>query len=152
VARVHNFMSFLKTVFWSLSIISSLASALASSRVIEMVGRSILVTWVNGFLGASLVRYQASSEAFSVRDLGRNLSFCFPASVEVLVIADLDMSTSRQPALQGLEFVMHVAQRLFGSLQAHISKNQALLGWTPPVGLDQGLRLTAHHFLESRRS
>ena len=152
MARVHNFMSFLKTVFWSLSIISSLAFALASSRVIEMVGRSILVTWVNGFLGVSLVRYQASSEAFSVRDPGRNLSFCFPASVEGLVITDLETSTSRQPALPGPEFVMHVAQRLFGSLQVDISKNQALLGWTPPVGLDQGLRLTAHHFLESRRS
>jgi len=57
--------------------------------------------------------------------------------------------------LQGIAALLgrrSLSQRLFGSLQVDISKNQALLGWTPPVGLDQGLRLTAHHFLESRHS
>ncbi|MGV8921034.1 MAG: UDP-glucose 4-epimerase family protein [Pseudomonas sp.] len=43
------------------------------------------------------------------------------------------------------------SQRLFGSLQVDISKNQMLLGWSPPVSLDQGLGNTAKHFLESHK-
>lgn len=35
-----------------------------------------------------------------------------------------------------------VAQRLLGSLQVDIAKNRKLLGWTPPIGLGEGLRRT----------
>ena len=38
-----------------------------------------------------------------------------------------------------------VAQRLCGSLQADISKNRVLLGWTPPVSVDAGLVMAARH-------
>jgi nucleoside-diphosphate-sugar epimerase len=34
-----------------------------------------------------------------------------------------------------------VAQRLLGSLQVDISKARTLLGWTPPVTVDEGLRV-----------
>lgn len=40
-----------------------------------------------------------------------------------------------------------VAQRLLGSLQVDISKTQELLGWTPPVRVDDALRKAAEHFL-----
>ena len=36
-----------------------------------------------------------------------------------------------------------VAQRLCGSLQVDIEKTRRLLGWTPPVSLDEGLRRAA---------
>lgn len=45
-----------------------------------------------------------------------------------------------------------VAQRLCGNLQVDIGKARRLLGWTPPVSVDEGLRRTAAHFLEQRRS
>ena len=35
------------------------------------------------------------------------------------------------------------AQRLLQSLQVDIVKNEALLGWTPPFSLEQGLRQVA---------
>ena len=36
-----------------------------------------------------------------------------------------------------------VAQRLCGSLQVDIEKTRCLLGWTPPISLDEGLRRAA---------
>ncbi len=44
-----------------------------------------------------------------------------------------------------------VARRLFGNLQADISKAHRTLGWTPPVRVDDGLRRTAEHFLRQGR-
>ena len=41
-----------------------------------------------------------------------------------------------------------VARRLCGSLQVDIGATRALLGWCPPIGLDEGLRRAAAAFLE----
>ncbi len=43
-----------------------------------------------------------------------------------------------------------LARRLCGSLQVDISKTRELLGWTPPVSVNEGLRKTAEYFLEHR--
>jgi len=40
-----------------------------------------------------------------------------------------------------------VAQRLCGSLAVDITKTRELLGWSPPVSVDEGLRRTAVHWL-----
>jgi len=40
-----------------------------------------------------------------------------------------------------------MAQRLCGSLQVDISKTRTLLGWKPPISVDEGLRRTAQGFL-----
>ncbi len=42
------------------------------------------------------------------------------------------------------------ARRLLGSLQVDISKNQELLGWVPPVRVDDALATTARYFLENQ--
>jgi nucleoside-diphosphate-sugar epimerase len=34
-------------------------------------------------------------------------------------------------------------QRLCGNLQVDISKTRTLLGWNPPIGVDEGLRRAA---------
>lgn len=39
-----------------------------------------------------------------------------------------------------------IYQRLCGSLQLDITKTRQLLGWTPPVSVDEGLRLAAEGF------
>lgn len=46
-----------------------------------------------------------------------------------------------------------LSQRLCGSLQVDISKTRDLLGWVPPLTVDEGLRATAQEFLatEGRR-
>lgn len=40
-----------------------------------------------------------------------------------------------------------IYQRLYGSLQLDITKTRQLLGWTPPVSVDDGLRRAAEGFL-----
>jgi nucleoside-diphosphate-sugar epimerase len=54
--------------------------------------------------------------------------------------------------LAGLLGRRAVAQRLLGSLRVDIQKNKEVLGWRPPVSLDEALKLTAQHFLESRQT
>ena len=44
-----------------------------------------------------------------------------------------------------------IAQRLCGSLQVDISKTRDLLGWVPPLSVDEALRQTAQAYLQSRR-
>ncbi len=58
------------------------------------------------------------------------------------------------PLLQGAAQIIGkpaLAQRLCGSLQVDISKTQALLGWSPPVSVDQSLRLTAQYFQQAQK-
>jgi len=43
-----------------------------------------------------------------------------------------------------------IAQRLCGSLQVDIEKTRSLLGWNPPVSVDEALKRTAKHFHFSR--
>jgi nucleoside-diphosphate-sugar epimerase len=42
------------------------------------------------------------------------------------------------------------ARRLCGNLQVNITKVREVLGWTPPVSVDEGLRRTAKHYLEQQ--
>jgi nucleoside-diphosphate-sugar epimerase len=39
-----------------------------------------------------------------------------------------------------------VARRLCGTLQVNITKVREVLGWVPPVSVDEGLRRTAAHY------
>lgn len=44
-----------------------------------------------------------------------------------------------------------LAQRLCRSLQVDITKARDLLGWVPPVSMDEAMQKTANHFLESQQ-
>ena len=43
-----------------------------------------------------------------------------------------------------------LARRLCGSLQVDIVKAKVLLGWTPPIGVDEALRLTVQPYIAAR--
>jgi nucleoside-diphosphate-sugar epimerase len=44
-----------------------------------------------------------------------------------------------------------IAQRLCGTLQVNISKTRDLLGWTPPISVDEALRQTAQAYQQNHR-
>ena len=44
-----------------------------------------------------------------------------------------------------------ITQHLCGNLQVDISKTRDLLGWVPPVSVDEALRQTAAAYLQSQR-
>lgn len=44
-----------------------------------------------------------------------------------------------------------MAQRLCDSLEVDISKTRELLGWVPPISVEEGLRRTAVHWIASQR-
>jgi len=43
-----------------------------------------------------------------------------------------------------------MTDRLLGSLAVDIGKNRELLGWTPPIRVDEGLRRTAAAYRTDR--
>ena len=45
-----------------------------------------------------------------------------------------------------------LSQRLCGSLQVDIGKTRALLGWTPPLSVDEALKVTASAYMESQNT
>jgi nucleoside-diphosphate-sugar epimerase len=52
--------------------------------------------------------------------------------------------------LAGLLGKGDVAQRLCGSLQVDIAKTRLILGWSPPLSVDEGLALAAQNFLRNK--
>lgn len=57
------------------------------------------------------------------------------------------------PALHAVARLLgkeEIAQRLCGSLQVDIGKTRKMLGWFPPVSVDEALKETAQHFLGNR--
>ena len=92
----------------------------------------------------------AANEVFLISD-GEDLS-----TTELLrrTAIALDKPARLLPVPQSLlELILKMlgkrglAQQLCGSLQVDISKARKMLGWTPPVSVDEGLRKTAKAFL-----
>lgn len=99
-----------------------------------------------------LVHPRAANQVFLASD-GEDLST--PA-----LIRRLARGLGRPPRLLSVPIpVLHwlgalagrqaAVRRVCGSLRVDISKTRDMLDWMPPVGVDEGLRRTAEHFLES---
>ena len=95
----------------------------------------------------------ASNETFLVSD-GEDLSttelirrlalvMCRPARL-------IPMPTTVLMAGATLLGKREVARRLCGNLQVNITKARKVLGWTPPVSVDEGLRRAAKHYLQQQ--
>ncbi|MCL4310765.1 MAG: SDR family oxidoreductase [Actinomycetota bacterium] len=105
------------------------------------------------FIVTCLDHPAAANQTFLVSD-GEDLS-----TTELLrrLAAALNVPTRLLPVPQklleaGFKIVGKsvLAQRLCGSLQVDITKARTMLDWNPPVSVDEGLRITAEHFLRGR--
>jgi UDP-glucose 4-epimerase len=88
----------------------------------------------------------SDNEDLSTTDLIKRLAKALDKPARLLPIP--------MPLLQSAAQIIgkpDLAQRLCGSLQVDISKTQSLLDWSPPVSVDQGLRLTAQHFQQAQK-
>lgn len=81
-------------------------------------------------------------EDVSTPELLRRLGLALDRRATLIPIPPFLLKTSF-----GLLGKADVAQRLCSSLQVDISAARELLGWTPPIDLDEGLRRTAVAFL-----
>ncbi len=121
--------------------VRNLRSLVSLDNVVDLVS-----TCVNHPRAANQVFVVSDGEDLSTTQLMQRLitylgvrTWLIPVPVAVLMF------------IAGLMRRGAVAQRLFGSLQVDIKKNLELLGWRPPFSLNDGLKATAEHFLESRK-
>lgn len=107
----------------------------------------LIVTCVEHPAAANQVFLASDDEDVSTTQLLRKLAAALGKPGRLLPIPSRLMT-----CLAALLGKRALADRILGSLQVDISKNQQLLGWSPPVTLDQELVQTAQHFLDSRKS
>ena len=96
---------------------------------------SLIVTCIDHPAVANQVFLVSDGEDLSTSDLLRRLAKAagVPSRLVPIPAGLLSMGLS----LLGKRMI---TQRLLGSLQVDISKTREILGWTPPVTVDEGLR------------
>lgn len=107
----------------------------------------LIVTCAEHPAAANQIFLASDGEDVSTTQLLRKLSRALGNPAVLLPVPVWLMSGAA--ALLGRQAL---SQRIFGSLRVDISKNRQLLGWVPPVTLDNALSLTAQHFLDYRQS
>lgn len=102
----------------------------------------LIVTCIDHPAAANQTFLAADGEDLSTTELLRRMGLALGRPAWLMPVP-----TSLLEAGAALLGRRDMAQRLCGSLQVDISKARALLGWTPPVSVDEGLRRTAQGFV-----
>ena len=87
------------------------------------------------------------SEDISTRELMFRLARLLDRPLRLFPVPERFIRLAARLALKE-----NAVSRLLDSLVIDSSQAQALLGWTPPMTLDDGLATTARWYLESRKS
>ncbi|NMY87269.1 SDR family oxidoreductase [Pseudomonas sp. WS 5411] len=102
----------------------------------------------------SIVHSGAANQTFLVSDgedlsttqLLRRMALALDKSARLLPVPSWILSTTAN--LLGKK---SLSQRLCGSLQVDINKTRSLLQWTPPVSVDNALKVAAAHYMEHKK-
>lgn len=129
-----NFFSMLKLVrrSWPLPF-----GAIHNQRSLVAIDNlvSLITTCVDHPAAANQIFLVSDGEDLSTSDLLRRLAKAAGVSSRLIPVPS---------GLLSIGFMLlgkrMIAQRLLGSLQVDISKTKEILGWTPPVTVDEGLR------------
>ncbi|MCM2338513.1 MAG: hypothetical protein NDI59_07400, partial [Lysobacter sp.] len=98
----------------------------------------LIVTCIDHPAAANETFLVSDGEDVSTADLLRHLARAMEVPARLLPVPVWLLEAGA--AALGRRAMM---QRLCGSLQVDISKTRDLLGWRPPIGVDEGLRRTA---------
>lgn len=104
----------------------------------------LLVTCLDHTNAVNQVFLVSDGDDLSVRVLAERLAFLLGSRARLLPLPSWALRG-------GLSLIGQagVSQRLCGELRVDMAKTCALLGWQPPITVDEGLTQTVAHFLES---
>ncbi|MCB5187687.1 SDR family oxidoreductase [Methylobacillus caricis] len=129
-----NFASLMK---WARAGIPLPLGAIHNRRSLVAVDNlvSLMITCIDHPFAANQIFLVSDGEDMSTSDLSRRLAKAAGASSRLIPVP----AGLLKVGLTVLGKRM-IAQRLLGSLQVDISKTREVLGWTPPISVDEGLR------------
>ena len=118
---------------------------LSNQRSLVFIGNLIdlIVTCINHSAAANQTFLVSDDNDLSTGVLLRRMALALDSSTKLLSVPETLITTAAK--LIGRP---DISRRLLGSLQVDITKTKNLLGWSPPVSMDEGLRKTAVHFLK----
>ncbi|MFI8608334.1 UDP-glucose 4-epimerase family protein [Pseudomonas sp. NPDC077649] len=138
-ANFRSMMNWLKKgVPLPLGAIHNKRSMVALDNLVDLI-----VTCIDHPKAANQVFLVSDGEDLSTTELLRRTGQSLGRPARLLPIPTFMLATAAR--LLGKP---GIAQRLCGSLQVDIGKTRALLGWQPPVTVDEALAKTARHFLD----
>lgn len=101
----------------------------------------LIVTCLHHPAAANQIFFAGDGEDLSTADLLRRIALAMDAPVRLLPVPVwLLMAGARAVRKEAM------MRRLCGNLQVDISRTREVLGWTPPIGVDEALRLAASEF------
>ena len=115
-------------------------SLLALDNVVDLI-----VTCIKHPAAANETFLVSDGEDISTTELIRRLAHAMGRSARLIPLPATVL-------MVGLTLLgkREVAARLCGTLQVDITKAREVLGWAPPVSVDEGLRRTAVHYLQQQ--
>lgn len=141
-----NFLSMMR---WLYKGVPLPFGALDNSRSLVALDNlvDLIVTCIEHPAAANQTFLVSDGEDLSTTELLRRMGVALGKPVHLLPVPSRLLEVGA--AMLGKQAL---AQRLCGSLQVDISKTHELLGWSPPVGVDEALRRTAVHFLAAQNN
>ena len=106
----------------------------------------LIVTCIDHPAAANQIFLVSDGEDLSTTELLRRMGMALGKPARLLPVPS--WLIKRGAAILGKQAL---AQRLCGSLQVDINKSRELLGWVPPVSVDEALRRAAEHFLAQQK-
>jgi nucleoside-diphosphate-sugar epimerase len=104
----------------------------------------LILTCVRHQAAAGEVFLAADGEDLSTTELLQRVGFAMNRPVRLF-----SLPTAPLQGVASLLGRRDFSRRLFESLQVDSSKARDILGWTPPISVDEGLRRVARHFLSA---